>query len=85
MEEIANPPLPIISICLPWLSPGHPDPAGQWLQYLAPALERFIADGAVFGVFWEFGSLPQHPRSRSEEQAHAAARLLTPALLAHPR
>ena len=61
--------LPIIAISFCWLTPAHPDPAGEQLAIVAAALEcereqyaRANGDFLGFqemGVFWDWGSIHQ--------------------------
>ena len=49
----------IAALTYGWLSPGDPDPAGHRLQALRAA---FAELPYLEGLFWDYGSLPQHPR-----------------------
>ena len=70
--------LPILQLSCPWLTKGHPDPNGENLRRVAKALkaltrQSFVRDGVRLGVFWDYGSLHQHPDPangvvRTEEQ-----------------
>ena len=58
----------VLSYC--WLTAGHPDPIALHLS----ALQAFLRskqqpDGIPFvdAVFWDFASLPQHPRTEAEQ------------------
>jgi len=64
-----------------WLTDYHPDPDGGYLRRVAKALKALLNDpGAIpfnpgqrYGVFWDYGSLHQHPDPangvmRTEEQ-----------------
>ena len=60
--------LRIILCSYPWMHPEHPDPKGVTLSILARVLRAYLAkDGKVYGVFWDFGSLHQHPRTAAED------------------
>ena len=60
--------LRVVAISYPWLHPVHPDPRGHWLRKLALVLKAYLDNEArhgtpqVWGVFWDFGSLHQHPQ-----------------------
>ncbi|EOD38884.1 hypothetical protein EMIHUDRAFT_223995 [Emiliania huxleyi CCMP1516] len=73
--------LPVAALSYPWLTKDHPDPRGANLARVARALKALLSDHPVFGkpvnprlgVFWDFGSLHQHPDPpngvlRTEEQ-----------------
>ena len=69
--------LPIVALSYPWLTKDHPDPRGANLARVARALKALLTcsyDGILrLGVFWDFGSLHQHPDPangvlRTEEQ-----------------
>jgi len=49
----------------PWLSASHPDPYGARLRAVKRALEQ---NPHIMGLFWDFASLPQKPRSEDEEK-----------------
>ena len=61
--------LPIIAISFCWLTPAHPDPAGEQLAIVAAALEheqekystasRDFLGFQEMGVFWDWGSIYQ--------------------------
>jgi len=54
------------SLTYGWCSPSDPDPSGEYLA----AVRRFLRSplGAhVTGLFWDFASLPQNPRSPSQD------------------
>ena len=55
--------LHLIVLSYAWLTPKHPDPRGTTLRLLAKVLSAFIElwGGRKVGVFWDFGSLHQHP------------------------
>ncbi|EOD25248.1 hypothetical protein EMIHUDRAFT_206463 [Emiliania huxleyi CCMP1516] len=69
--------LPVAALSYPWLTKDHPDPRGANLARVARALKALLTDndGMItrLGVFWDFGSLHQHPDPpngvlRTEEQ-----------------
>ena len=73
-NEIA-PWLPVAALSYPWLTKDHPDPLGANLARVARALKALLSDPYIprLGVFWDFGSLHQHPDPpnrvlRTEEQ-----------------
>lgn len=56
--------LPIVALSYPWLAKEHPDLHGDTLGRVAKALRALLSDPDIFsrlGVFWDFGSLHQHP------------------------
>ncbi|EOD32288.1 hypothetical protein EMIHUDRAFT_364631, partial [Emiliania huxleyi CCMP1516] len=55
--------LPVAALSYPWLTKDHPDPRGANLARVAKALKALLTRGPVtrLGVFWDFGSLHQHP------------------------
>jgi len=60
------------SLSYGWASPDDPDPSGEYLR----AARRFLKSelGAhVRGIFWDFMSLPQWPRSEMEDRLFVAA------------
>ena len=72
---------PVATLSYPWLTKDHPDPRGANLRRVAKALRALLSgrysDGRPMiprlGVFWDFGSLHQHPDPangvmRTEEQ-----------------
>ena len=66
---------PVGAISHPWLTKDHPDPRGANLRRVARALKALLSDPDLtrLGVFWDFGSLHQHPDPpngvlRTEEQ-----------------
>ena len=68
--------LPVAALSYPWLTKDHPDPRGANLARIAKALKALLTDPGTIprlGVFWDFGSLHQHPDPasnvmRTEEQ-----------------
>ena len=65
--------LPVAALSYPWLTKDHPDPRGANLSRVARALKVLTSGGRRLGVFWDFGSLHQHPDPangdlRTEEQ-----------------
>ena len=63
------------ALSYPWLTKDHPDPRGANLSRVARALKALLANPNIprLGVFWDFGSLHQHPDPangvmRTEEQ-----------------
>lgn len=89
-ETIAT--LPIFLVSYGWLQPSHPDPKGVRLRLLASVLESALKNSSrskMLGVFWDFGSLHQHPtngsRTKDEEALFKEGlRFLSP-LFSHPR
>lgn len=55
-----------VAVSCGWLTESHPDPQGEQLCVLSQALKACNPDGAVF---WDWGSLFQHPRDNYEEEA----------------
>ena len=76
MWEQRGPFLPVAALSYPWLTKDHPDPCGANLSRVARALKAMLSDPdniPRLGVFWDFGSLHQHPDPtngvlRTEEQ-----------------
>ena len=68
--------LPVAALSYPWLTKDHPDPRGANLARVARALKALLSSPDIIprlGVFWDFGSLHQHPDPangvmRTEEQ-----------------
>ena len=65
--------LPVAALSYPWLTKDHPDPRGANLARVARALKALLTRLPRLGVFWDFGSLHQHPDPpngvlRTEEQ-----------------
>ena len=67
--------LPVAALSYPWLTKDHPDPRGANLARVARALKALLSEPDIprLGVFWDFGSLHQHPDPangvmRTEEQ-----------------
>ena len=59
----------------PWMQPDHPDPKGWTLALLGGVLEAYITDGLgdhVWGLFWDFASLHQHPKDGQRTDAENA-------------
>lgn len=53
-----------------WLSMGDPDPQGKRFEAVKEALAWFKANNLLrtgAGLFWDFGSLPQKPRTPAED------------------
>ncbi|EOD39104.1 hypothetical protein EMIHUDRAFT_260542, partial [Emiliania huxleyi CCMP1516] len=74
-ELSAAPSFPVAALSYPWLTKDHPDPCGANLARVARALKALLSLGhySRLGVFWDFGSLHQHPDPtngimRTEEQ-----------------
>ncbi|EOD10939.1 hypothetical protein EMIHUDRAFT_358041, partial [Emiliania huxleyi CCMP1516] len=53
--------LPVAALSYPWLTKDHPDPRGANLARVARALKALTGGIMRLGVFWDFGSLHQHP------------------------
>ena len=54
-----------------WLTREHPDPDGLRIRALKTVFLEMQARGLLptnAGLFWDYGSLPQKPRSAAEEQ-----------------
>ncbi|EOD38922.1 hypothetical protein EMIHUDRAFT_224075 [Emiliania huxleyi CCMP1516] len=67
--------LPVAALSYPWLTKDHPDPLGANLARVARALKALLRHPYItrLGIFWDFGSLHQHPDPpngvlRTEEQ-----------------
>ena len=67
--------LSVAALSYPWLTKDHPDPLGANLSRVARALKALLSysPSTRLGVFWDFGSLYQHPNpangvKRTEEQ-----------------
>ena len=61
---------PMICVSHRWISPSHPDPDGVQMQELHQRLRTLIAadpELATAGVFLDYASMPQSPRSPAEE------------------
>jgi len=55
--------LAVAALSYPWLTKDHPDPRGANLSRVARALKALLSARCItrLGVFWDFGSLHQHP------------------------
>ena len=53
-----------------WLTPSHPDPWGTRLKAVRAALDEH---GHIEGLFWDFASLPQWPRTDGENDTFSRA------------
>lgn len=71
-----NDEIPILALSYMWLSPDHPDPQGITLEKVKDAVRFQLSYGrlrpyrnhrAVAGLFWDYSSLYQNPRSKYEE------------------
>lgn len=73
--------LPVLVMSYCWLSPEHPDPAGEQLSWIVPILQAMVAfvqktdkkmsDGGrhcTVGVMQDFLSMPQKPRTPEEDE-----------------
>jgi len=67
--------LPVMVLSYCWLDADHPDALGETLLRVKPVLkamiEKVIELGgrhATVGVMWDFVSLPQRPRTQTEEE-----------------
>jgi len=60
----------ILVLSYPWLSKAHPDPSGFHLQRVVQYLKAYMKfmKKCEVGIFWDFASLPQHPRSEEDNQ-----------------
>ena len=60
-----------------WLSPSGPDPRGhrigKLLAFLRLAAATFDPQIVELGIFWDYASLPQSPRSETEQRMFKAA------------
>ncbi len=71
--------LPIVSVSYAWLTPGDPDPDGKQLRAIASALNSEFFSHKMeacfddIGVFWDWASLYQNPRSDGEYAAFRRA------------
>ena len=79
--------LPVAALSYPWLTKDHPDPRGANLSRVARALKALTVGGLNrLGVFWDYGSLHQHPdpangvmrRTGSSSRGWAASARSTP-------
>ena len=86
--------LPIVALSYPWLQPFQPDSRGYTIQLLAKVLKTMLNDAPNYfpriGVFWDYGSLFQHPdpangvrRSEEEQRLFEQGLEGTPMLYAH--
>lgn len=66
----------LISISHCWLSTDHPDPHGEQLATLAIVVKQFLEAFPIddCGIFLDWCSLLQHPRSADEERSFHRAR-----------
>ncbi|CAK0834329.1 unnamed protein product [Prorocentrum cordatum] len=67
--------LPIGVLSYGWASRAHPDPTGEQLQRLVPMLRAILEqdcglDGAIFGIIWDFMSLPQRGYTTGYDPTH---------------
>jgi len=70
--------LPLLVISHFWRSKAHPDPDGETLRFLTQALDErwpeFQRQGIVdLGVFIDWSSLHQHPRTQEQEESFKRA------------
>ena len=81
-----------VCVCVnsPWLQPDHPDPKGYCLDQVVRVLNVYTRS-AIWGVFWDYMSLYQHPspkhrRLRTDEQERLFNRAVEgmSLLYAHP-
>ena len=73
----------VCCLCYPWLTPTDPDPLCTHLT----AVKRYLRsrEGShVQGLFWDYASVPQVPRSAAEEATAAAALSVLGDLYASP-
>ena len=86
--------LPIVALSYPWLQPFQPDSRGYTIQLLAKVLKTMLNDAPYYfpriGVFWDYGSLHQHPdpangvwRSEEEQRLFRQGLEGTPMLYGH--
>ena len=63
VEAVGQFELPVAALSYPWLTKDHPDPLGANLLRVARALKALLTRSPFsrLGVFWDFGSLHQHP------------------------
>lgn len=60
--------LPIVALSYMWLTPHHPDPDGATLRLVGEALTDRALNKRGIGVFWDFASLYQKPRTEEQDQ-----------------
>jgi len=60
----------IVVLSYPWLSNAHPDPSGFHLQRVLKYLKSYLLFSRLedVGVFWDFASMPQAPRSEQDNE-----------------
>lgn len=72
LDDLENGIDDVIVLSYMWLTSEHPDPDGAALQLLLRALRCFISSSERqprYGVFWDYLSLYQKPRSPDEDKA----------------
>ena len=65
----------VLALTYGWLSPGNPDPTGKRFEAVQRALRWLHTNGLLpktAGLFWDFGSLPQKPRTPTEDATFKA-------------
>merc|ERR1712224_518913 len=74
-KQIGKPIGVIVALSYCWRSPSHPDPDGELVEEIARMLhlhKQFWLkkgwDNPIIGVFWDWASLYQRPRSAAQEQ-----------------
>jgi len=67
--------LPVMVLSYCWLDASHPDVLGETLGRVKPVLKAMVQKvvemagiHATVGVMWDFVSLPQRPRTKTEEE-----------------
>lgn len=69
----------VLAVSYGWRTPGNPDPTGEMMQDLIFFLDKFVAKHHIsleltdFGVFLDFGSLYQSPRTSPQNEAFRRA------------
>jgi len=67
--------LPVMVLSYCWLDATHPDVLGETLRLVKPVLKAMVGQvvesagkHATVGVMWDFVSLPQRPRTNTEDE-----------------
>ncbi|CAK0818075.1 unnamed protein product [Prorocentrum cordatum] len=82
--------LPILVVSYPWLDKSHPDQHGLTLRRMLPVLRALYEQATSFGshttvgVFQDFMSLPQIPRTSEEYERFRRGLATMAGLYAHP-
>jgi hypothetical protein len=67
----------IASLTYGWVSTDDPDPSGEYLRAVCRFLKSELG-AHVRAIFWDFASLPQKPRSKSDAKMVATALKVMP-------